>query len=248
MSKCPGTNLNLMGATYEVLRIGNMERSVLKSAQVPLYIIHINWRNIIVGVKLSMSLPRTMNFSMGSFLLWSLLFPRLPRAMMQQRESTNCVHLNLWPSNFDSFSFDGVLFYRYDSSDEEDKRDILVFHCEFSSKRGPDYCTKLRTKDRNVNKDVYPGLHYPEVHLYSECKIVKTKICTFSRSICCTRATRSSGRTTPTCARGDTQRWTIPSFRTTCAHAGCLNKKSLIVVSKQCPGLFIRYSFAQGQE
>ena len=53
-----------------------------------------------------------------------------------------------------------VFFYRYDSTEQ---RDILVFHCEFSSKRGPDYCTKLRTKDRNVNKDVYPGLHYPEV-------------------------------------------------------------------------------------
>ena len=52
--------------------------------------------------------------------------------------------------------------YRY-NSEEQEKRDILVFHCEFSSKRGPDYCTKLRTKDRNVNKDVYPGLHYPEV-------------------------------------------------------------------------------------
>jgi len=51
------------------------------------------------------------------------------------------------------------------NSEEQEKRDILVFHCEFSSKRGPDYCTKLRTKDRNVNKDVYPGLHYPEVYL-----------------------------------------------------------------------------------
>jgi len=55
----------------------------------------------------------------------------------------------------------------YDAAtyDSTEQRDILVFHCEFSSKRGPDYCTKLRTKDRNVNKDVYPGLHYPEVYL-----------------------------------------------------------------------------------
>ena len=55
-----------------------------------------------------------------------------------------------------------MFHYRY-KDEEQEKRDILVFHCEFSSKRGPDYCTKLRTKDRNVNKDVYPGLHYPEV-------------------------------------------------------------------------------------
>jgi len=58
-------------------------------------------------------------------------------------------------------SYDAVT---HDSAGEE-KRDILVFHCEFSSKRGPDYCTKLRTKDRNINKDVYPGLFYPEVYL-----------------------------------------------------------------------------------
>ena len=56
-----------------------------------------------------------------------------------------------------------MICYRHDSAGEE-KRDILVFHCEFSSKRGPDYCTKLRTKDRNINKDVYPGLFYPEVY------------------------------------------------------------------------------------
>jgi len=60
------------------------------------------------------------------------------------------------PASYDAATHD---------SKEEEKRDILVFHCEFSSKRGPDYCTKLRTKDRNVNKDVYPGLHYPEVYL-----------------------------------------------------------------------------------
>jgi len=60
------------------------------------------------------------------------------------------------PPSYDAATYD---------SDAEEKRDILVFHCEFSSKRGPDYCAKLRTKDRNVNKDVYPGLHYPEVYL-----------------------------------------------------------------------------------
>merc|ERR1719180_202716 len=43
--------------------------------------------------------------------------------------------------------------------------DAATQNSEEESKRGPDYCTKLRTKDRNVNKDVYPGLHYPEVYL-----------------------------------------------------------------------------------
>ena len=142
-----------------------------------------------------------------------------------------------------------VFLHRYNSSEEEDKRDILVFHCEFSSKRGPDYCTKLRTKDRNVNKDVYPGLHYPEVHLSFECKIDSAKMSTFPRSICCTRATRSSGRTTPSCAREDTQRWTTPSFRTTCAHAGCL-KFSLIyaVTTATFDSYVLTFSHMQGKE
>lgn len=46
-----------------------------------------------------------------------------------------------------------------------EKRNILIFHCEFSSQRGPDFYMKLRERDRQLNKDVYPGLHYPECYL-----------------------------------------------------------------------------------
>lgn len=57
----------------------------------------------------------------------------------------------------------------YDSAtyDEESskKRDILIFHCEFSSQRGPDFYMKLRERDRQLNKDVYPGLYFPECYL-----------------------------------------------------------------------------------
>lgn len=49
--------------------------------------------------------------------------------------------------------------------DNVEKRNILIFHCEFSSQRGPDFYMKLREKDRQLNKDVYPGLHYPECYL-----------------------------------------------------------------------------------
>lgn len=49
--------------------------------------------------------------------------------------------------------------------DNEEKRNILIFHCEFSSQRGPDFYMKLRERDRQLNKDVYPGLHYPECYL-----------------------------------------------------------------------------------
>jgi len=49
--------------------------------------------------------------------------------------------------------------------ENKSKRNILIFHCEFSSQRGPDFYMKLRERDRQLNKDVYPGLHYPECYL-----------------------------------------------------------------------------------
>ena len=44
-------------------------------------------------------------------------------------------------------------------------RDILIFHCEFSSKRGPDFCSKLRSHDRTLNSAVYPALYFPECYI-----------------------------------------------------------------------------------
>ncbi|XP_069339795.1 M-phase inducer phosphatase 3 isoform X4 [Eulemur rufifrons] len=43
------------------------------------------------------------------------------------------------------------------------KRIIVVFHCEFSSERGPRMCRSLREEDRALNK--YPALHYPELYI-----------------------------------------------------------------------------------
>ena len=54
---------------------------------------------------------------------------------------------------------------RHDSEAADEQRDILIFHCEFSSQRGPDFYMKLRERDRQLNKDVYPGLHFPECYL-----------------------------------------------------------------------------------
>uniref|UniRef100_A0A3B4CIK5 M-phase inducer phosphatase n=1 Tax=Pygocentrus nattereri TaxID=42514 RepID=A0A3B4CIK5_PYGNA len=44
-----------------------------------------------------------------------------------------------------------------------EKRVLLVFHCEFSSERGPRMCRFVRERDRDLN--VYPNLHYPELYV-----------------------------------------------------------------------------------
>ncbi|XP_012883684.1 PREDICTED: M-phase inducer phosphatase 1 isoform X2 [Dipodomys ordii] len=45
----------------------------------------------------------------------------------------------------------------------DDKRVIVVFHCEFSSERGPRMCRYVRERDRLGNE--YPKLHYPELYV-----------------------------------------------------------------------------------
>ena len=47
----------------------------------------------------------------------------------------------------------------------EELRHILVFHCEFSCKRGPRTQRLLRQIDRAANKERYPFLHFPEIYL-----------------------------------------------------------------------------------
>ncbi|MGH0191057.1 UNVERIFIED_CONTAM: hypothetical protein FKN15_056609 [Acipenser sinensis] len=44
-----------------------------------------------------------------------------------------------------------------------EKHLVLVFHCEFSSERGPRMCRFVREKDRMIN--LYPNLHYPELYI-----------------------------------------------------------------------------------
>lgn len=45
------------------------------------------------------------------------------------------------------------------------EKQVLIFHCEFSSERGPKMLRFLRSKDRELNKENYPALNFPEVYL-----------------------------------------------------------------------------------
>lgn len=44
-----------------------------------------------------------------------------------------------------------------------EKRIVIIFHCEFSSERGPRMCRFVRERDRAMND--YPKLHYPELYV-----------------------------------------------------------------------------------
>ncbi|PRP79310.1 M-phase inducer phosphatase 1 isoform 1 [Planoprotostelium fungivorum] len=48
---------------------------------------------------------------------------------------------------------------------QDSKRTIIIFHCEFSSKRGPNMCKYLRKRDRELHLDCYPELYYPEIYV-----------------------------------------------------------------------------------
>lgn len=44
------------------------------------------------------------------------------------------------------------------------KKQVLIFHCEFSAKRAPSMALALRQADRSLAHD-YPNCHYPEVYI-----------------------------------------------------------------------------------
>jgi len=68
------------------------------------------------------------------------------------------------------------------SEDKSEKRNIIIFHCEFSSQRAPDFYNKLRERDRTLNAHVFPGLYHPECYLlhggYKEFFINYPELCT----------------------------------------------------------------------
>ncbi|XP_028978051.2 cell division cycle 25 homolog d isoform X1 [Esox lucius] len=50
-------------------------------------------------------------------------------------------------------------------SEGSSPRKLIVFHCEFSSERGPRLCHYLREQDRALHASLYPLLFYPELYL-----------------------------------------------------------------------------------
>ncbi|KAF9069701.1 hypothetical protein BDP27DRAFT_1222082 [Rhodocollybia butyracea] len=50
-------------------------------------------------------------------------------------------------------------------SGDNQKKTVLIFHCEFSAKRAPTFAKHLRSKDRAMNNHVYPKVHYPELYI-----------------------------------------------------------------------------------
>lgn len=56
-------------------------------------------------------------------------------------------------------------FLNKNSTEPSPGRNIVIFHCEFSSERAPNLCRFLRNKDREVNESNYPKLYHPEMYL-----------------------------------------------------------------------------------
>ncbi|KAI1305961.1 M-phase inducer phosphatase [Halotydeus destructor] len=51
------------------------------------------------------------------------------------------------------------------TENDQEKRKVLIFHCEFSSERGPSLLRFLRKKDRELNQNMYPKLNHPELYI-----------------------------------------------------------------------------------
>ncbi|XP_063432096.1 M-phase inducer phosphatase 1-like [Mytilus trossulus] len=60
------------------------------------------------------------------------------------------------------YTKNGIIEFLEDNCDVT-KRQVLIFHCEFSSERGPKLCRFLRNIDRQRNS--YPLLTFPEMYI-----------------------------------------------------------------------------------
>ncbi|XP_052820194.1 M-phase inducer phosphatase 1-like [Mya arenaria] len=63
------------------------------------------------------------------------------------------------------YTKDSIRNFLNETMTSSEKNHVIVFHCEFSSERGPKMYRHLRLLDRESNKDSYPQLNFPEVYL-----------------------------------------------------------------------------------
>ena len=57
-----------------------------------------------------------------------------------------------------------IEFHRSGRKSTTNRRNIIIFHCEFSSERAPKMSRFLREIDRAANKECYPSLGFPELY------------------------------------------------------------------------------------
>jgi len=58
--------------------------------------------------------------------------------------------------------------YSVSSQEQCSKKPFIIFHCEFSQKRGPRAFRALRKKDREINYKNWPHLDFPEIYMLEE--------------------------------------------------------------------------------
>ncbi|XP_052820201.1 M-phase inducer phosphatase 1-like [Mya arenaria] len=63
------------------------------------------------------------------------------------------------------YTKDAVQNFLNETVTSSENNHVIIFHCEFSSERGPKMYRHLRSLDRDLNKDSYPRLNFPEVYL-----------------------------------------------------------------------------------
>ena len=56
-------------------------------------------------------------------------------------------------------------FFKDKSTIETLMNTVIIFHCEFSQKRGPSMYQALRELDRRLHADLYPLLFFTEIYV-----------------------------------------------------------------------------------
>jgi len=77
-------------------------------------------------------------------------------------------NLELIKNDLEGFLASSNFLQQSENNSNSSEPPILIFHCEFSQKRGPRAMRALRNLDRQLNSHRWPSLSYPQVYLLSE--------------------------------------------------------------------------------